>query len=207
MESGELKTSKSIHWHPYHSLAAADGFLFHYLIKDIENSPMPSSKTSLIVEDGHAVFHYLHEVLGNFKQICHKMLDMVLKDTDVVCSTDMYYPESVKAVDTPKSLCWKEKWQNVLQIGKHSWQIMRINFSWQDSFCMCGAMMKLLISTIIKGLSSSQKDMHTGIEGRIWDLIVSVPDHCLSSYFWIRWPATTHHSSRANVAVLKSGKD
>ena len=23
----------------------------------------------------------------------------------------------------------------------------------------------------------------SGFEGRIWDLIVSVPDHCLSSYF------------------------
>ena len=25
-----------------------------------------------------------------------------------------------------------------------------------------------------------------GFEGRIWDLIVSVPDHCLSFYFSIR---------------------
>ena len=23
-----------------------------------------------------------------------------------------------------------------------------------------------------------------GFEGRMWDLIVSVPDHCLSFYFW-----------------------
>ena len=27
-----------------------------------------------------------------------------------------------------------------------------------------------------------------GFEGRIWDLIVSVPDHCLSFYFSSYWP-------------------
>ena len=27
-----------------------------------------------------------------------------------------------------------------------------------------------------------------GFEGRIWDLIVSVPDHCLSFYFLYPWP-------------------
>ena len=26
-----------------------------------------------------------------------------------------------------------------------------------------------------------------GFEGRIWDLIVSVPDHCLSFYFEFPW--------------------
>ena len=64
---------------PY-SLATADGFFnktdkskgFHYLIKDVENSPIPSPETCLIIEDGNAVFHYLKEVPGNFKQICHK---------------------------------------------------------------------------------------------------------------------------------------
>ena len=50
---------------------------------------MPSSETSLIIEDGNAVFHYLKEVPGNFKQICHKILDMLPKSTDVVFSTDM----------------------------------------------------------------------------------------------------------------------
>ena len=27
-----------------------------------------------------------------------------------------------------------------------------------------------------------------GFEGRMWDLIVSVPDHCLSFYFAVSWP-------------------
>ena len=28
-----------------------------------------------------------------------------------------------------------------------------------------------------------------GFEGRIWDLIVSVPDHCLSFYFTLQQPS------------------
>ena len=54
---------------PY-SLATADGFFkktgkskgFHYLMKDVGNSSMPSSETSQIIEDENAVFHYLKEV-------------------------------------------------------------------------------------------------------------------------------------------------
>ena len=35
-----------------------------------------------------------------------------------------------------------------------------------------------------------------GFEGRIWDLIVSVPDHCLS--FYIEISHMTRHSSKPN---------
>ena len=38
------------------------------------------------------------------------------------------------------------------------------------SFVNCGQFMYLVISLF-------------GFEGRMWDLIVSVPDHCLSFYF------------------------
>ncbi|MEW8548337.1 MAG: hypothetical protein AB2693_32945, partial [Candidatus Thiodiazotropha sp.] len=97
---------------PY-SLATADGFInktdkakgLHYLIKDIENSALPPCETTLVIEDGNALFHYLREVPGNFKQICHKLLDMLVKTSDVVFSTDMYYPESVKAVERRRGGC------------------------------------------------------------------------------------------------------
>ena len=69
---------------------------------------MPSSETSLIVEDGNAVFHCLREVQRNFKQIGHKMLDMVLKNTNVVlvqiCITqNQLRPLSGDGVDVQKS--------------------------------------------------------------------------------------------------------
>ena len=53
------------------SLATADCFNktdtsmgFHYLMKDVEDFPMPSSETSLIILDGNAVFNYLKEDTG-----------------------------------------------------------------------------------------------------------------------------------------------
>ena len=62
-------------------------------MKDFENSPIPSSEPSLMIEDGTDVFRYLKEVTGNLKQIYHKILDMLPKKADVVISTDMYYPD------------------------------------------------------------------------------------------------------------------
>ena len=41
---------------------------------------------------------------------------------------------------------------------------------WNADFVNCRQFMYLVISLF-------------GFEGRIWDLIVSVPDHCLSFYF------------------------
>ena len=41
-------------------------------------------------------------------------------------------------------------------------------------FVNCGQFMYLVISLF-------------GFEGRMWDLIVSVPDHCLSFYFVLRF--------------------
>ena len=92
---------------PY-SLATADGFFnkgFYYLMKDVENSPSPSAEMCLIIEDGTAVFHYLKEFSGNFKQICHMTLDMLPKKSYKVFSTSMYYPDSVKAVEWRRLGC------------------------------------------------------------------------------------------------------
>ena len=97
---------------PY-SLATAYGFFnktdkskgFHYLMKDVENSPIPTAEMCLIIEDRNAVFRFLKEVSGNFKQISHKILDMLPKKSDVVFSTDMYYPDSGKAVEWRRRGC------------------------------------------------------------------------------------------------------
>ena len=37
-----------------------------------------------------------------------------------------------------------------------------------------------------------------GLEGRIWDLIVSVPDHCLSFYF-------LYQTNRISMALYNTG--
>ena len=120
---------------PY-SLATANSFFnktdkskgFHYLMKDVENSPIPSTGLCLIIEDGNAVFHFLKEVQGNFKQICHKIYDMLPKNSDVVFSTDMYYSDSVKAVEWRKRGC-AEKLVLQVELTKQSgdWQTFLTN--------------------------------------------------------------------------------
>ena len=35
----------------------------------------------------------------------------------------------------------------------------------------------------------------SGFEGRIWDLIVSVPDHCLSFYFAVEYSSCFNYSN------------
>ena len=50
-------------------------------------------------------------------------------------------------------------------------------FAWDAMLTMAGISLEL-----IKDIDMYQM-VETGFEGRIWDLIVSVPDHCLSFYF------------------------
>ena len=50
---------------------------------------------------------------------------------------------------------------------------------------VCGGLFVLFAAGAFRGLSSICVFgcFPFGFEGRIWDLIVSVPDHCLSFYF------------------------
>ena len=97
---------------PY-SLGTANGFLtktdkargFHNITKDVDNAALPSPATTLIIEDGNAVFHYMREIPGNFKQTCQKVFDVMVKTSYVVFSTDMYHSNSVKAVERRRRGC------------------------------------------------------------------------------------------------------
>ena len=55
---------------------------------------------------------------------------------------------------------------------------MNDRLSWKELFIRftASAFRKLLPSYVFSYF-------HFGFEGRMWDLIVSVPDHCLSFYF------------------------
>ena len=88
---------------PY-SLATADGYLtktdkarrFHYLTKNVENAALPDLATCLTVE-----------IPGNFHQICKKVFEVMVKSSDVVFSTDQYFPDSVKSVERRRRGCRK----------------------------------------------------------------------------------------------------
>jgi hypothetical protein len=90
---------------PY-CIGTADGFLaktdksksFHHLTKGIMDAPLPNVDT-LTIEDGNVLFYYLKEIPDNFKQITEKLYKMTVKGGDVLVSTDMYIPSSVKALE------------------------------------------------------------------------------------------------------------
>ena len=159
---------------PY-SLATADDFFnktdkskgFHYLMKGVDNATLPSVDTTLIIEDGNAVFHYLTEVPGNFKQICYKVLDRLPKKTDVLFSTDMYYPDSIKSVERKRRGCAEKlliqgeltkrpgDWPTFLTNDENKLQLIRL--------LEFGVRMKLLICIRTENLSLLQEGMHTAL--------------------------------------------
>ena len=91
---------------PY-SIGTADGYLtrtdkskgFNYLVKDVEAASLPDPNTTLLIEDGNALFHYMSEVPKNFRDICEKLYLIMAKRLDVICSTDMYHPHSIKGME------------------------------------------------------------------------------------------------------------
>jgi hypothetical protein len=67
-----------------HSLALADGFFsktdkskgMHYFVEKCEDARIPSNPNEcVVVEDGNAVFHRLHDLPATFAGIAHKVLE------------------------------------------------------------------------------------------------------------------------------------
>lgn len=100
---------------PY-SIGTSDNFFaktdkskgLHYLLKDVDNSQPPASNKTLIVEDGNAAFYYLKEIPANFKEIGIKIFN-ALSSNDVVFSTDMYKPDSVKSSEWTRRGCAEKR--------------------------------------------------------------------------------------------------
>ena len=90
---------------PY-SIATADGFFAKTskakgmeLIANDVDEPFPPDNETLVIEDGNAIFYYLSQVPGNFRGIAEKIFNLMAKKPFVIFSTDMYHPNSVKAVE------------------------------------------------------------------------------------------------------------
>uniref|UniRef100_UPI00358E53D5 uncharacterized protein n=3 Tax=Myxine glutinosa TaxID=7769 RepID=UPI00358E53D5 len=90
-----------------YSLGTSDGFLaktdkskaFHHLTKECENAIIPPENDTLTVHDGNACFYYLKDLPGSFSEICSKVFDTMSNTHNVIFSTDMYLPTSVKAME------------------------------------------------------------------------------------------------------------
>ena len=90
---------------PY-CIGTLDGFLaktnkskgFQWLINNVDSASLPiDDGSTLVVEDGNAIFHYLTDVPETFGQIAEKLFYMMSRYQSVVFSTDMYMPKSVKS--------------------------------------------------------------------------------------------------------------
>jgi hypothetical protein len=90
-----------------HSIATSDGFLnktdkskgYHFLTKDVEDvSPPPDDKT-LVIEDGNVACYYLKDLPPNFRDICVRLFDMVVRKSDIIFSTYMYLENSIKSME------------------------------------------------------------------------------------------------------------
>ena len=91
---------------PY-SIGTGDGYLektdktkgLQYILKDVEDVQLPQDETTLVVQDGNALFHTLQEIPGNFKQIAHRISGALPKKPDIIFSADMYTAHSVKGME------------------------------------------------------------------------------------------------------------
>lgn len=60
-------------------------------------SPKKSpDSTTLVVEDGNALFYSMVQLPKTFKEVCGKLLSMTPRNVDVIFSTDMYNKNSIK---------------------------------------------------------------------------------------------------------------
>ena len=74
-----------------------------------------------------------------------------------------------------------------------------VNFRWLNDHLFGKELFILFAASAFRKLSSIYVFSYFpfGFEGRIWDLIVSVPDHCLSFYF-----KSTAHLKFANCSMF-----
>ena len=96
-----------------HALGTPDGFLFKtskskvvtYLISKLVHLELPPDKETLFIEDGNAKMRSLTDIPQTFKHISFKVLDSLQNKTNVVFSTDMYLPGSIKSHELLQRVC------------------------------------------------------------------------------------------------------
>ena len=67
------------------------------MTKEIIDEKLPNAG-DLTIENGNALFYYVHEIPDTFKQICAKLYYQTKKYDDVIVRTDVYCKNSVKAL-------------------------------------------------------------------------------------------------------------
>lgn len=99
-----------------HSLGTPDGFLFktdkakvvHYLTDDLNPPAYPPNSDTFYIEDGDALMYTLKDIPPNFKLISIKVLDLLQNKSNVILSTDMHFPDSIKSHERRRRGCSKK---------------------------------------------------------------------------------------------------
>ena len=113
------------------SIGTSNGMLLktdrgmRYLLENQLSPKKLDENLTLVIEDGNALFYALKDIHCNFKEIYLKLFGVVSSKTcDMIFSTDMYHPDSVKPMErrrrrsgdkliikgasTKKRKCWGE---------------------------------------------------------------------------------------------------
>ena len=71
----------------------------------MEDVPPPPDDKTLVLEDGNVAFYYLKDLSPNFRDICARLFDMVVRKSDIIFSTDMYLENSIKSMERKRRGC------------------------------------------------------------------------------------------------------
>jgi hypothetical protein len=71
----------------------------------VEDVPPPPDNKTLVIEDGNAAFYYQRDLPPNFRDICARLFDMVVRKSDIIFSTDMYLENSIKSMERKRRGC------------------------------------------------------------------------------------------------------
>ena len=156
---------------PY-CLGTSDGYLnktnkaagVKVLTSGIDDSSLPLDDKTLLVVDGNALFHVMTDVPDNFKGISEKVFSMIPGRGDVIFSTDMYSPQSIKASERKRRGCGQQllmkgvamkrpsDWRGFLSNDQNKKQFARILLDvWsEDEFSSHLKDRKVIIQYLIK---------------------------------------------------------
>ena len=71
----------------------------------MEDVPPPPDDQTIVIEDGNAAFYYLKDLPPNFRDICARLFDTVVRKSDIIFSTNMYLKNSIQSMKRKRRGC------------------------------------------------------------------------------------------------------
>ncbi|MPC13645.1 hypothetical protein E2C01_006385 [Portunus trituberculatus] len=167
---------------PY-SLGTADGYMakndkskgLQFLVKDLDNAPIPLDGNTMLIQDGNALFHTLADIPNNFMFIAQRIFDSMPKGIDLLFSTDMYHEGSIKDMEREQRGASEKliirgpltkkpaDWRTFLMNAENKSQLVDVinDVGCSDSFAPKLAQRKVV--SVVYGLYSDQEETDTRV--------------------------------------------